>query len=103
MQFFKPENDFEVREALLQSGRQDLVGNGCDCLIPQNPPKEAIDSRRKRASEGMKGDHYHTVVNPAKGEEAGERVLNKGIDRIGSRRKSGRGMVVAKASSHSLG
>jgi hypothetical protein len=41
MQFFKPANWFTVREALLQAGRH-LIGNGCDCLIPAQPPKEAI-------------------------------------------------------------
>lgn len=51
MQFFKLENFFAVREALLEAGRQDLIGNGCDCLIPANPPKEAIESRRKRAND----------------------------------------------------
>jgi uncharacterized radical SAM protein YgiQ len=76
MQFFKPENYFAVREALIQAGRADLIGNGCDCLIPAQPPKEAIEARRRRANEG---DHYHTVANPAKGEPAGERGLpNKG-------------------------
>jgi uncharacterized radical SAM protein YgiQ len=70
MQFFKPENYFQVREALLQAGRQDLIGSGCDCLIPANPPKEAIEARRKRANDD---DHYHTVANPAKGEKPGER------------------------------
>ena len=38
MQFFKPENWFTVREALNEAGRQDLIGNGCDCLIPAQPP-----------------------------------------------------------------
>ena len=70
MQFFKPENWFTVREALIEAGRADLIGNGCDCLIPANPPKEAMEVRRKQANEG---DHYHTVANPAKGEPAGER------------------------------
>ena len=28
MQFFKPENYFMVREALLKAGRQDLIGSG---------------------------------------------------------------------------
>jgi uncharacterized radical SAM protein YgiQ len=70
MQFFKPENWFTVREALIQAGRQDLIGNGCDCLIPAQPPKEAIDARRRRANDP---DHYHTVANPAKGEKPGER------------------------------
>jgi uncharacterized radical SAM protein YgiQ len=70
MQFFKPENWFTVREALIQAGRQDLIGNGCDCLIPAQPPKEALEARRRRANDP---DHYHTVANPAKGEKAGER------------------------------
>ena len=34
LQFFKPENYFEVRKALLAAGRSDLIGSGCDCLIP---------------------------------------------------------------------
>jgi hypothetical protein len=70
MQFFKPENWFAVREALILAGRQDLIGNGCDCLFTARPPKEAIESRRRRANDA---DHYRTVANPAKGEEPGER------------------------------
>jgi uncharacterized radical SAM protein YgiQ len=70
MQFFKPENYFQVREALIQAGRQDLIGGGCDCLIPSQPPKEAIEARRRRANDA---DHYHTVANPARGERPGER------------------------------
>ncbi len=78
MQFFKPENWFTVREALIQAGRQDLIGNGCDCLIPANPPKAAIEARRRAANAGGP-DHYHTVANPAKGEKPGERGLpNRG-------------------------
>jgi hypothetical protein len=47
LQFFKPENYFEVRRALEQAGRQDLIGAGCDCLIPDQPPREALDQRRR--------------------------------------------------------
>ena len=72
MQFFKPANYFTVREALIEAGRSDLIG-GCEGLIPANPPKEAIEARRREANQGVKGDHYHTVANPAKGEAAGER------------------------------
>ncbi|HEX3147878.1 MAG TPA: YgiQ family radical SAM protein [Gemmataceae bacterium] len=79
MQFFKPENWFEVREALIEAGRTDLIGAGCDALIQSNPPKEALEARRKKANQAARGDHYHTVANPAKGEPAGERGLpNKG-------------------------
>ena len=75
MQFFKPENYFMVREALLKAGRTDLIGNGCDCLIPSQPPKAAINARRQRANDVAEGDHYHSIANSAKGEAVGERGL----------------------------
>lgn len=73
MQFFKPANWFTVREALIEAGRQDLIGNGCDCLISGNPPKEALEKRRREANRAIEGDYYHTVANTAKGEKPGER------------------------------
>jgi uncharacterized radical SAM protein YgiQ len=61
LQFFKPENYFEVRRALEQAGRQDLIGSGCDCLIPERPPREALDRKRREATqaftESTSGDH----------------------------------------------
>ncbi|OWK46964.1 YgiQ family radical SAM protein [Fimbriiglobus ruber] len=72
MQFFKPENYFEVRDALIKAGRADLIG-GCDGLIEAQPPKEALEARKKQANAAVRGDHYHTVANPAKGEKPGER------------------------------
>ena len=77
MQFFKPENYFLVREALLQAGRRDLIGSGCDGLNPATPPREAREARRRAAnraaSEKVEGDHYHAVANPARGESPAER------------------------------
>ena len=61
MQFFKPENYFDVRKALEQAGRQDLIGSGCDCLIPASPPKEALDKRRSEANTRVRGDYVHTI------------------------------------------
>jgi len=72
MQFFKPENYFEVREALIQANRGDLIG-GCEGLIPAQPPAEAIEARRKRVNAAVRNDHYHSVANPAAGEQPGER------------------------------
>lgn len=64
MQFFKPDNYFEVRRALEQAGRQDLIGSGCDCLIPDRPPREALDRRRRQAREAVReqrqGDHIRS-------------------------------------------
>lgn len=61
MQFFKPENYFEVRKALQLAGRQDLIGDGCDALIPANPPAAAIRSRRKNANQHLLGDFVHRL------------------------------------------
>jgi uncharacterized radical SAM protein YgiQ len=65
LQFFKPENYFEVREALLQTKRQDLIGEGCDCLIPSRPPREAVEKRRSDANQRFSGNYVHTIPNPA--------------------------------------
>jgi uncharacterized radical SAM protein YgiQ len=73
MQFFKPANWFMVRDALIEARRQDLIGSGCDCLIPAQPPGAALEKRRRQANEAVEGDHYHTVGNPTKGEQPGER------------------------------
>lgn len=61
LQFFKPENYFEVREALYRTGRQDLIGDGCDALIPSKPPKEAIMRRRQDANARFDGKYVHTI------------------------------------------
>jgi uncharacterized radical SAM protein YgiQ len=59
LQFFKPENYFEVRRALEQAGRQDLIGRGCDCLIPEKPPREALEARRQDANRRFRGEYVH--------------------------------------------
>jgi uncharacterized radical SAM protein YgiQ len=41
MQFFAPENYYTVREALIGAGREDLIGSGRLCLIPEQPPRDA--------------------------------------------------------------
>jgi hypothetical protein len=61
MQSFKPENYFEIRKALLEAGRGDLVGNGCDALIPAQPLPEALDARRQRAQRHFQGEFVHTI------------------------------------------
>jgi uncharacterized radical SAM protein YgiQ len=61
MQFFKPENYFEVRQALRQVGRTDLIGNHCDCLIPPRPPTEAIHRRRQDANARFRGQYVHSI------------------------------------------
>jgi hypothetical protein len=55
MQFFKPENYFTVREALIEAGRGDLIGSGCGALIPGQPLREALQARRAPANDALEG------------------------------------------------
>jgi uncharacterized radical SAM protein YgiQ len=50
LQFFAPENYFTVRKALEEAGRKDLIGDAETCLIPAQPPREALTSRKRDAS-----------------------------------------------------
>jgi hypothetical protein len=67
LQFFKPENYFEVREVLQKAGRQDLIGSGCDALLSANPPKVALLSRMAKANQSLsEGKYVHTISGEAK-------------------------------------
>jgi len=41
LQFFAPENWGTVRDALCRAGREDLIGEGPDCLISSRPPRRS--------------------------------------------------------------
>jgi uncharacterized radical SAM protein YgiQ len=90
MQFFKPENYFEVREALMQAGRQDLIGSGCDCLIPDKPPKEAIQRRRDDANARFRGEYVHTI-QPAESKKKGSKKSSRHQQPKGYRPKPPKG------------
>jgi uncharacterized radical SAM protein YgiQ len=72
MQFFKPENYFEVRKALEQAKRTDLIGKGYDCLISDKPPREAYERRREDANKRFRGEYVHTI--PGGGGKKGKKT-----------------------------
>ena len=63
LQFFLPERYFDVREALIEAGREDLIGDQPDGLIPARPPhgtKQAAErSSRDRRPERTEGYRAH--------------------------------------------
>lgn len=89
LQFFKPENYFEVREALQQAKRTDLIGDGCDSLIPSKPPKEALLRRRQDAKDRFPGNYVHTI--PGTGASAKPSIDRKKSKHKESRRQPGKG------------
>ncbi|MGL4109157.1 YgiQ family radical SAM protein [Clostridium sp. LP20] len=53
IQFAVPKNYEIVKKALIKAGREDLIGNGKDCLIPSNPPK--LGDNKKKYQGNNKG------------------------------------------------
>jgi uncharacterized radical SAM protein YgiQ len=72
LQFFKPENYFEVRKALIEAGRADLIGGGCDCLISAQPPKEALHGRIDRANA-----YVHAIPAQKRGYRPGRKTQER--------------------------
>ena len=56
LQFFKPENYFAVCQALRAAGRADLIGDGCDALVPARPPRQALAAAASAPTRGTRGD-----------------------------------------------
>ena len=48
LQYFKPENYYDVKMALRDCGREDLIGNGPDCLIARHPSRELAMTQSSR-------------------------------------------------------
>ena len=87
MQFFKPQNYFLVREALRKADRTDLIGDGCDALIPANPPRAAIEARRQRANQDAeRAEGMIHIPPPVKG-ASGKRQPGKSTKRRDDRRR----------------
>lgn len=79
LQFFKPENYFEVRKALEGAGRQDLIGSGCDALIPDRPPKEAYLERIKKASQQIRERYVHQPQSGGSGYRPHRKSKRRGV------------------------
>ena len=88
MQFFKPENYLEVRKALLMAGRRDLIGHGCDALIPAEPPREALERRRADANKRFDGNYVHALPDAEKRKRSRKRSRHESTTGYRPERKS---------------
>jgi hypothetical protein len=69
------------------AGRTELIGDGCDGLIPSKPPREAIEKRRKDANGRFRGEYVHTI--PATEPEKPKAATKKPDTAAGKRSKKG--------------
>jgi uncharacterized radical SAM protein YgiQ len=58
LQYFMPENYADVRAALEEAGREDLIGAWPQCLIPSHPPR--MGARKKTSSRPPAGEEPAT-------------------------------------------
>ena len=66
LQFFKPENDALVREALQKAGRTDLIGSDPECLIPTNPPRPIRQATAGKETSEEAGKPRRRLPTPSK-------------------------------------
>ncbi len=93
LQFFKPENYFEVREALLKAGRGDLIGSGCDCLIPANRPRRPCGRGwRRRTSRWARGS-----TSTRSRTQSPIRAIGRGARQCAVRTRSANGKAAVQA------
>ena len=74
LQWSEPRNRKLVREALMQAGREDLIGYGKGCLVPPERSPKASDSRAAHLSGKVDG-------NGSKGKRSYEKKAVKGKNR----------------------
>ncbi len=58
MHFHKPENYNIVKKALIKAGRQDLIGNGRDCLIPEYNRSSRGNSKSSAGRNSSPGKYF---------------------------------------------
>ena len=71
LQFFLPEDYFDVKKALKLAGREDLIGDGPECLIAAQPSR-AVGNARAAAEARCEGASEQTP-NADRGKPAGYR------------------------------
>ena len=87
LQFFKPENYFDVRHALIGAGRHDLIGPGADCLIPAEPPPEAKRAHGTSTTSAKRGARKQSRHRTAPGYRPGRKSAQTPDDATGDKRK----------------
>ncbi|MEZ4293112.1 MAG: DUF3362 domain-containing protein, partial [Myxococcota bacterium] len=71
LQYFAPENWATVRDALVRAGREDLIGDGPECLIPSRPPAPRRNDRDDPSAGGGRAGYRRASRDRGRGRGAG--------------------------------
>lgn len=63
LQYFRPDNQRKVIEALQKAHRTDLIGNGRDCLVKPDAKYLAEQRRREAAKSAKRGGKNAHKIN----------------------------------------
>ena len=63
LQFHNPKNYDLVKEALLKAGREDLIGNGKNCLIPYHKPRIHDIKKHNKKTSNSKSNTLNKTIN----------------------------------------
>jgi uncharacterized radical SAM protein YgiQ len=78
LQFFAPENWAIVHDVLRRVGRDDLIGDGPDCLISARPPRRAaLAAGKARGEAGSRRDGREGRASPTAGYRRSSRDRGK--------------------------
>jgi hypothetical protein len=75
---------------LLAAGRADLIGSGCDCLIPAQPLQAALRARMARAGRELTEGRYVHTIEPDATPRAGHREGAAPAESLPSTRRESR-------------
>ncbi|MDR1958260.1 MAG: YgiQ family radical SAM protein [Planctomycetaceae bacterium] len=87
LQYFKPENYYDVKMALRDFDRSDLIGNGPDCLIPPHPPRGMAMNQSSRVKRLKRKEDREKAQRTAFREEKERENLERHRQKTDKRRE----------------
>ena len=79
LQFHNPKNYDLVKEALIKAGREDLIGNGKNCLLPYHKPRVQNDKTKKHSSKQSKKPQFTKTESKKTNFKNSKKRKNKGM------------------------
>ena len=87
LMYHDPNNYHDIKSALKESGREDLIGTGADCLIAPYPPKSLSMQRSSRVKRLQKQNEESKKKKFERREMFAEKLRQEELERLEKRRE----------------